>query len=41
MTDGLQDPLRHNAWATKELLSFCRGLSDEQLASIERVNRRS
>jgi len=31
MTDGLQDPLRHNAWATKELLSFCRGLSDEQL----------
>jgi uncharacterized damage-inducible protein DinB len=33
MSDGLLDPLRHNAWATRELLEFCRGLSPEQLAA--------
>jgi len=30
---SLREPLRHNAWATRHLLSFCRGLSDEQLAA--------
>jgi uncharacterized damage-inducible protein DinB len=27
------ETLRHNTWATKRLLAFCRGLSDDQLAS--------
>jgi uncharacterized damage-inducible protein DinB len=31
MNSGLLDPLRHNAWATQELLGFCRGLSADQL----------
>jgi len=31
MTEGLQDPLRHNTWATKELLTFCGDLPPDQL----------
>ncbi|MFN2543456.1 MAG: DinB family protein [Actinomycetota bacterium] len=31
MSDGLLDPFRHNSWATKELLRFCRDLSPDQL----------
>ena len=31
MTSGLMDPLRHNSWATHELLEFCAGLKREQL----------
>lgn len=34
MNDGLIDCFRHNAWATREVLSACRGLSDEQLNSV-------
>jgi uncharacterized damage-inducible protein DinB len=33
MTDDLLDPLRHNTWATKNLIAFCRNLSSEQLAA--------
>jgi uncharacterized damage-inducible protein DinB len=33
VSDGLLDPLRHNAWATGQLLSFCRGLSGDQLGA--------
>jgi len=29
MAHALHDPVRHNAWATMQLLEFCRGL-DEQ-----------
>jgi uncharacterized damage-inducible protein DinB len=28
---ALLEAFRHNAWANRELLEFCRGLSDEQL----------
>lgn len=36
VSDALRDPLRHNTWATKELLAFCRDLAPEQLeASAE------
>ena len=28
---GLLDPLRHNAWATSQLLAFCRDLGAEQV----------
>lgn len=31
MNDGLKDPFRHNNWATQQLLTFCRDLTDEQL----------
>jgi uncharacterized damage-inducible protein DinB len=31
--DGLGDPLRHNSWATRELLAFCSRLDDGQLAA--------
>lgn len=31
MSDGLLDPLRHNAWAARQLLGFCRDLTPEQL----------
>jgi uncharacterized damage-inducible protein DinB len=31
MNDGLIDALRHNAWATLELLRVCQGLSERQL----------
>jgi uncharacterized damage-inducible protein DinB len=31
VSEGLLDPLRHNAWATRQLISFCRDLSPEQL----------
>ena len=31
MTSPLFDPLRHNAWATRQLLAFCRGLDPSQL----------
>jgi uncharacterized damage-inducible protein DinB len=29
----LREAFRHHGWATKELLSFCRGLSEDQLTS--------
>jgi uncharacterized damage-inducible protein DinB len=29
----LLEAFRHNVWATKQLLAFCRGLPDEQLTS--------
>jgi len=31
VNEGLLDPFRHNAWATRELLRTCRDLSPEQL----------
>ena len=31
MNDGLLDAFRHNAWATRQLLAFCRGLAPAQL----------
>lgn len=31
MNDSLLDAFRHNAWATRGLLEFCRRLRDEQL----------
>lgn len=31
MNDGLIDAFRHNAWATREVLSACQGLSESQL----------
>jgi uncharacterized damage-inducible protein DinB len=33
MNENLREPLRHNAWATRRLLDFCRDLSDEQLSA--------
>lgn len=33
MNEGLREPLRHSAWATRRLLAFCRDLGDEQLAA--------
>jgi uncharacterized damage-inducible protein DinB len=33
MNDGLIDSFRHNAWATREVLAACQGLSPEQLDS--------
>ena len=33
MTDGLLESFRHNAWATRELLAVCKGLTEEQLAA--------
>ena len=31
MSSGLVDPLRHNGWATGQVLELCRGLTPEQL----------
>src|SRR5919109_951827 len=31
MTEAVLDPLRHNSWATKELLAFCGRLDPDQL----------
>ena len=33
VNEALLEAFRHNAWATKQLLAFCRGLSEEQLTS--------
>lgn len=33
MNEVLREAFRHNAWATKFLLDFCRDLSEEQLSS--------
>lgn len=33
MNEALIEAFRHNSWATKQLLEFCRGLSEEQLRS--------
>ena len=33
MGNDLLDPFRHNSWATKELLRFCRGLDRDKLES--------
>ncbi len=31
MNENLRDPFRHNTWANRRLLVYCRGLGDEQL----------
>jgi uncharacterized damage-inducible protein DinB len=31
MTHALHDPVRHNVWATAQVLEFCRGLDDQTL----------
>lgn len=31
MTHALHDPVRHNGWATNQLLAFCRGLDEQTL----------
>ncbi|MEO7912945.1 MAG: hypothetical protein ABIV47_25130, partial [Roseiflexaceae bacterium] len=31
MAHALHDPVRHNAWATTQLLEFCRGLDEQTL----------
>lgn len=31
MTHALHDPVRHNVWATAQLLEFCQGLDDQTL----------
>src|SRR5215210_7529632 len=31
MTHALHDPVRHNAWATTQILEFCRGLDEQTL----------
>ncbi len=31
MTHALHDPIRHNAWATTQLLAFCQGLDEQTL----------
>jgi uncharacterized damage-inducible protein DinB len=33
MNEVLVEAFRHNAWATKQLLTFCRGLPEERLRS--------
>jgi uncharacterized damage-inducible protein DinB len=33
MSEGLLDPFRHNAWATRRLLAFCRDLPREVLTA--------
>jgi uncharacterized damage-inducible protein DinB len=33
VNDGLLEAFHHNSWATRQLLAFCRGLSEEQLAA--------
>jgi uncharacterized damage-inducible protein DinB len=34
VNEALLDGFRHNAWATRKLLEFCRGLNDEQLNAV-------
>jgi uncharacterized damage-inducible protein DinB len=31
MTHALHDPVRHNAWATTQILEFCQGLDEQTL----------
>jgi uncharacterized damage-inducible protein DinB len=31
MAHALHDPVRHNAWATTQILEFCRGLGEQTL----------
>ena len=31
MAHALHDPVRHNAWATTQILEFCRGLDEQTL----------
>src|SRR5204862_5707111 len=38
MTGELVDPLRHNSWATRQLLAFCREFSPEQLQASSEGN---
>lgn len=33
VNEALLEAFRHNGWATRQLLAFCRGLSEEQLTS--------
>ena len=35
MNDTLHDLFRHNAWANRIVLEYCRGLSDDQLAATD------
>src|SRR5712692_5899374 len=35
MNDVLLDLFRHNAWANRTVLEYCRGLSDEALAATD------
>ena len=30
MTHALHDPVRHNAWATTQILEFCQGLDEQK-----------
>lgn len=36
MREFLREAFRHNAWATRELLAFCRGLTPQQLGASTR-----
>jgi uncharacterized damage-inducible protein DinB len=38
MNEALLEAFRHNGWATRQLLAFCRGLSGEQLTSSSAGN---
>ena len=31
MAHALHDPVRHNAWATTQILEFCQGLDEQTL----------
>jgi uncharacterized damage-inducible protein DinB len=33
MTHSLYDPVRHNSWATTQLLAYCRGLDEQTLSA--------
>jgi uncharacterized damage-inducible protein DinB len=33
MSEAILDAFRHNAWATRVLIEFCRGLDEKQLTS--------
>ena len=34
MAHALHDPVRHNAWATTQVLLFCRGLDKQTMNAI-------
>lgn len=34
MAHALHDPVRHNAWATTQILEFCRGIDEDTLNAI-------
>lgn len=33
MAHALHDPVRHNAWATTQILEFCQGLNEDRLSA--------